>query len=84
MSWPLSAEQQQTLAWSTSSSSSSHVQATSGAGRSCSCCTHSDWSAVCVWQVSAGGRRNGFGYELFQVCEERDEEVAAFCHMLDV
>ncbi|XP_068170480.1 phosphatidylinositol 4-phosphate 3-kinase C2 domain-containing subunit beta isoform X2 [Antennarius striatus] len=29
-------------------------------------------------------RMNGFGYELFQVSEERDEEVAAFCHMLDV
>ncbi|KAK1902081.1 Phosphatidylinositol 4-phosphate 3-kinase C2 domain containing subunit beta [Dissostichus eleginoides] len=29
-------------------------------------------------------RTNGFGYELFQVSEERDEEVAAFCHMLDV
>uniref|UniRef100_A0A3P8PV25 PI3K-RBD domain-containing protein n=1 Tax=Astatotilapia calliptera TaxID=8154 RepID=A0A3P8PV25_ASTCA len=27
---------------------------------------------------------NGFGYELFQVSEERDEEVAAFCHTLDV
>uniref|UniRef100_A0A7N8X4R9 Phosphatidylinositol-4-phosphate 3-kinase, catalytic subunit type 2 beta n=1 Tax=Mastacembelus armatus TaxID=205130 RepID=A0A7N8X4R9_9TELE len=27
---------------------------------------------------------NGFGYELFQVSEERDEEVAGFCHMLDV
>uniref|UniRef100_A0A672RS95 Phosphatidylinositol-4-phosphate 3-kinase catalytic subunit type 2 beta n=1 Tax=Sinocyclocheilus grahami TaxID=75366 RepID=A0A672RS95_SINGR len=26
---------------------------------------------------------NGFGYELFQVSEERDEEVAAFCHILD-
>uniref|UniRef100_A0A665XAV9 Uncharacterized protein n=1 Tax=Echeneis naucrates TaxID=173247 RepID=A0A665XAV9_ECHNA len=25
---------------------------------------------------------NGFGYELFQVSEERDEEVAAFCHIL--
>ncbi|KAK7879163.1 hypothetical protein WMY93_034053, partial [Mugilogobius chulae] len=25
-----------------------------------------------------------FWYELFQVSEERDEEVAAFCHMLDV
>uniref|UniRef100_A0A672V2G5 Phosphatidylinositol-4-phosphate 3-kinase catalytic subunit type 2 beta n=1 Tax=Strigops habroptila TaxID=2489341 RepID=A0A672V2G5_STRHB len=24
------------------------------------------------------------GYELFEVSEERDEEVAAFCHMLDV
>lgn len=23
-------------------------------------------------------------YELFEVSEERDEEVAAFCHMLDV
>lgn len=43
-----------------------------------------DWSAVCLWQVSAVSRRNGFGYELFQVCEERDEEVAAFCHMLDM
>ncbi|XP_061688315.1 phosphatidylinositol 4-phosphate 3-kinase C2 domain-containing subunit beta isoform X2 [Syngnathoides biaculeatus] len=30
-----------------------------------------------------GSRPNGSGYELFQVCEERDEEVAAFCHMLD-
>uniref|UniRef100_A0A3B4B0K7 Uncharacterized protein n=1 Tax=Periophthalmus magnuspinnatus TaxID=409849 RepID=A0A3B4B0K7_9GOBI len=29
-------------------------------------------------------RSSGFGYELFQVSEERDEEVAAFCHMLDV
>ncbi|XP_034722059.1 phosphatidylinositol 4-phosphate 3-kinase C2 domain-containing subunit beta-like [Etheostoma cragini] len=34
--------------------------------------------------VSLGSRANGFGYELFQVSEERDEEVAAFCHMLDV
>uniref|UniRef100_A0A8B9LP09 Phosphatidylinositol-4-phosphate 3-kinase, catalytic subunit type 2 beta n=1 Tax=Astyanax mexicanus TaxID=7994 RepID=A0A8B9LP09_ASTMX len=34
--------------------------------------------------VSLGSRLNGFGYELFQVSEERDEEVAAFCHMLDV
>ncbi|XP_034387987.1 phosphatidylinositol 4-phosphate 3-kinase C2 domain-containing subunit beta isoform X3 [Cyclopterus lumpus] len=34
--------------------------------------------------VSLGSRMNGFGYELFQVSEERDEEVAAFCHMLDV
>uniref|UniRef100_A0A8D3DXT0 Phosphatidylinositol-4-phosphate 3-kinase n=1 Tax=Scophthalmus maximus TaxID=52904 RepID=A0A8D3DXT0_SCOMX len=25
---------------------------------------------------------NGFGYELFQVSEDRDEEVAAFCHIL--
>uniref|UniRef100_A0A8B9RLY1 Phosphatidylinositol-4-phosphate 3-kinase, catalytic subunit type 2 beta n=1 Tax=Astyanax mexicanus TaxID=7994 RepID=A0A8B9RLY1_ASTMX len=33
--------------------------------------------------VSLGSRLNGFGYELFQVSEERDEEVAAFCHMLD-
>uniref|UniRef100_A0A667Z0P2 Phosphatidylinositol-4-phosphate 3-kinase catalytic subunit type 2 beta n=1 Tax=Myripristis murdjan TaxID=586833 RepID=A0A667Z0P2_9TELE len=33
--------------------------------------------------VSFGSRMNGFGYELFQVSEERDEEVAAFCHMLD-
>ncbi|KAM8867663.1 phosphatidylinositol 4-phosphate 3-kinase C2 domain-containing subunit beta isoform 1-T1 [Synchiropus picturatus] len=29
-------------------------------------------------------RGNGFAYQLFQVSEERDEEVAAFCHMLDV
>ncbi|MEQ2230969.1 hypothetical protein ILYODFUR_034627 [Ilyodon furcidens] len=34
--------------------------------------------------VSLGSRTNGFGCELFQVSEERDEEVAAFCHMLDV
>uniref|UniRef100_A0A7N8X1M6 Phosphatidylinositol-4-phosphate 3-kinase, catalytic subunit type 2 beta n=1 Tax=Mastacembelus armatus TaxID=205130 RepID=A0A7N8X1M6_9TELE len=34
--------------------------------------------------VSLGSRMNGFGYELFQVSEERDEEVAGFCHMLDV
>ncbi|XP_041638490.1 phosphatidylinositol 4-phosphate 3-kinase C2 domain-containing subunit beta [Cheilinus undulatus] len=34
--------------------------------------------------VSLGSRMNGFGYELFQVSEERDEEVAAFCHMLDM
>ncbi|KAM7421797.1 hypothetical protein PAMA_010039 [Pampus argenteus] len=34
--------------------------------------------------VSLGSRMNGFGYELFQVSEERDEEVAAFCHMLDI
>ncbi|KAM6980094.1 phosphatidylinositol 4-phosphate 3-kinase C2 domain-containing subunit beta [Aplochiton taeniatus] len=34
--------------------------------------------------VSLGSSMNGFGYELFQVSEERDEEVAAFCHMLDV
>ncbi|XP_030275626.1 phosphatidylinositol 4-phosphate 3-kinase C2 domain-containing subunit beta [Sparus aurata] len=34
--------------------------------------------------VSLVSRMNGFGYELFQVSEERDEEVAAFCHMLDV
>lgn len=24
------------------------------------------------------------GHELFEVSEERDEEVAAFCHMLDM
>uniref|UniRef100_A0A3P9K4X0 Phosphatidylinositol-4-phosphate 3-kinase catalytic subunit type 2 beta n=1 Tax=Oryzias latipes TaxID=8090 RepID=A0A3P9K4X0_ORYLA len=34
--------------------------------------------------VSMGSRASGFSYELFQVSEERDEEVAAFCHMLDV
>ncbi|XP_077357969.1 phosphatidylinositol 4-phosphate 3-kinase C2 domain-containing subunit beta isoform X3 [Festucalex cinctus] len=31
-----------------------------------------------------GSRTSGFAYELFQVSEERDQEVAAFCHMLDV
>ncbi|XP_076860099.1 phosphatidylinositol 4-phosphate 3-kinase C2 domain-containing subunit beta isoform X2 [Brachyhypopomus gauderio] len=46
-------------------------------------------SARNIWRVSVdpvsqGSRVNGFGYELFQVSEERDEEVAAFCHMLDV
>uniref|UniRef100_A0A672RSA0 Phosphatidylinositol-4-phosphate 3-kinase catalytic subunit type 2 beta n=1 Tax=Sinocyclocheilus grahami TaxID=75366 RepID=A0A672RSA0_SINGR len=38
---------------------------------------------VSVDPVSLGSRPNGFGYELFQVSEERDEEVAAFCHILD-
>uniref|UniRef100_A0A8C1CD78 Phosphatidylinositol-4-phosphate 3-kinase catalytic subunit type 2 beta n=1 Tax=Cyprinus carpio carpio TaxID=630221 RepID=A0A8C1CD78_CYPCA len=33
---------------------------------------------VSVDPVSLGSRPNGFGYELFQVSEERDEEVAAF------
>lgn len=39
---------------------------------------------VSVDPVSLGSRPNGFGYELFQVSEERDEEVAAFCHVLDL
>ncbi|CAL8340783.1 unnamed protein product [Lota lota] len=34
--------------------------------------------------VSLESRANGFSYELFQVSEERDEEVAAYCHMLDI
>ncbi|XP_072296201.1 phosphatidylinositol 4-phosphate 3-kinase C2 domain-containing subunit beta [Eucyclogobius newberryi] len=34
--------------------------------------------------VPIGSRSSGFGYELFQVSEEKDEEVAAFCHMLNV
>ncbi|XP_041091941.1 phosphatidylinositol 4-phosphate 3-kinase C2 domain-containing subunit beta-like isoform X1 [Polyodon spathula] len=34
--------------------------------------------------VTLRSRVPGFGCELFQVSEERDEEVAAFCHMLDV
>ncbi|KAK0144593.1 Phosphatidylinositol 4-phosphate 3-kinase C2 domain-containing subunit beta [Merluccius polli] len=34
--------------------------------------------------VSLRSRLNGFSYELFQVSEERDEEVAAYCHMLDI
>ncbi|KAA0707732.1 Phosphatidylinositol 4-phosphate 3-kinase C2 domain-containing subunit beta [Triplophysa tibetana] len=39
---------------------------------------------VSVDPVSLGSRSSGFGYELFQVSEERDEEVAAFCHVLDL
>ncbi|XP_051967813.1 phosphatidylinositol 4-phosphate 3-kinase C2 domain-containing subunit beta-like [Xyrauchen texanus] len=39
---------------------------------------------VSVEPVSLGSKPNGFGYELFQVSEERDEEVAAFCHVLDL
>uniref|UniRef100_A0A8C2AFU2 Phosphatidylinositol-4-phosphate 3-kinase, catalytic subunit type 2 beta n=1 Tax=Cyprinus carpio TaxID=7962 RepID=A0A8C2AFU2_CYPCA len=39
---------------------------------------------VSIDPVSLGSRPNGFGYELFQVSEERDEEVAAFCHILDL
>ncbi|KAJ3603173.1 hypothetical protein NHX12_030916 [Muraenolepis orangiensis] len=34
--------------------------------------------------VSLGSRANGFSYELFKVSEDRDEEVAAYCHMLDI
>ncbi|XP_077582382.1 phosphatidylinositol 4-phosphate 3-kinase C2 domain-containing subunit beta isoform X2 [Stigmatopora nigra] len=34
--------------------------------------------------ATAPFRSNGTGCQLFQVSEERDEEVAAFCHMLDV
>ncbi|MGH0177572.1 UNVERIFIED_CONTAM: hypothetical protein FKN15_075491 [Acipenser sinensis] len=34
--------------------------------------------------VTLRSRVPGFGCELFQVSEERDEEVASFCHMLDV
>ena len=29
-------------------------------------------------------RANSFSYELFKVSEDRDEEVAAYCHMLDM
>lgn len=35
-------------------------------------------------QVPPRPRSLANGYELFEVSEERDEEVAAFCHMLDV
>uniref|UniRef100_A0A8C5A613 Phosphatidylinositol-4-phosphate 3-kinase catalytic subunit type 2 beta n=1 Tax=Gadus morhua TaxID=8049 RepID=A0A8C5A613_GADMO len=36
-------------------------------------------------RVSADpSRANGFSYELFKVSEDRDEEVAAYCHMLDI
>lgn len=36
--------------------------------------------------LKADSRRHAVanGHELFEVSEERDEEVAAFCHMLDV
>ena len=34
-------------------------------------------------QVPPRPRSLANGYELFEVSEERDEEVAAFCHMLD-
>ncbi|XP_043858749.1 phosphatidylinositol 4-phosphate 3-kinase C2 domain-containing subunit beta isoform X2 [Dromiciops gliroides] len=34
--------------------------------------------------VSSRSRSTANGYELFEVSEERDEEVAAFCHMLDI
>uniref|UniRef100_A0A8C5FMK8 Phosphatidylinositol-4-phosphate 3-kinase catalytic subunit type 2 beta n=1 Tax=Gadus morhua TaxID=8049 RepID=A0A8C5FMK8_GADMO len=34
--------------------------------------------------VALESRANGFSYELFKVSEDRDEEVAAYCHMLDI
>ncbi|XP_059185118.1 phosphatidylinositol 4-phosphate 3-kinase C2 domain-containing subunit beta isoform X2 [Centropristis striata] len=46
--------------------------------------TNKNQRRVSADPVSLGSRMNGFGYELFQVSEERDEEVAAFCHMLDL
>uniref|UniRef100_A0A3Q3A7S7 Phosphatidylinositol-4-phosphate 3-kinase, catalytic subunit type 2 beta n=1 Tax=Kryptolebias marmoratus TaxID=37003 RepID=A0A3Q3A7S7_KRYMA len=46
--------------------------------------TNKNQRRVSADPVSLGSRTSGFGYELFQVSEERDEEVAAFCHMLDV
>ncbi|XP_013875520.1 phosphatidylinositol 4-phosphate 3-kinase C2 domain-containing subunit beta [Austrofundulus limnaeus] len=46
--------------------------------------TNKNQRRVSAGPVSLSSRTSGFGYELFQVSEERDEEVAAFCHMLDV
>uniref|UniRef100_W5N2P3 Phosphatidylinositol-4-phosphate 3-kinase catalytic subunit type 2 beta n=1 Tax=Lepisosteus oculatus TaxID=7918 RepID=W5N2P3_LEPOC len=46
--------------------------------------SHKNQRRVSADPVSLASRSNGFSYELFQVSEERDEEVAAFCHMLDV
>uniref|UniRef100_A0A3Q4MG79 Phosphatidylinositol-4-phosphate 3-kinase, catalytic subunit type 2 beta n=1 Tax=Neolamprologus brichardi TaxID=32507 RepID=A0A3Q4MG79_NEOBR len=46
--------------------------------------TNKNQRPVSADPVSLGARMNGFGYELFQVSEERDEEVAAFCHTLDL
>uniref|UniRef100_A0A5F8GTE8 Phosphatidylinositol-4-phosphate 3-kinase catalytic subunit type 2 beta n=1 Tax=Monodelphis domestica TaxID=13616 RepID=A0A5F8GTE8_MONDO len=39
---------------------------------------------ISVDPVSSRPRSTANGYELFEVSEERDEEVAAFCHMLDI
>lgn len=41
-------------------------------------------SAALLLKVDLRRRAVVNGHELFEVLEERDEEVAAFCHMLDV
>lgn len=41
-------------------------------------------SAALLLKVDLRRRAVANGHELFEVSEERDEEVAAFCHMLDV
>jgi hypothetical protein len=41
-------------------------------------------SAVFPFKVGSRPHTVANGHELFEVSEERDEEVAAFCHMLDM
>uniref|UniRef100_A0A8C5V5C6 Phosphatidylinositol-4-phosphate 3-kinase catalytic subunit type 2 beta n=1 Tax=Microcebus murinus TaxID=30608 RepID=A0A8C5V5C6_MICMU len=41
-------------------------------------------SAALLFKVGSRPRAVTNGHELFEVSEERDEEVAAFCHMLDI
>lgn len=41
-------------------------------------------SATLLFKVGSRPHTVANGHELFEVSEERDEEVAAFCHMLDV
>uniref|UniRef100_A0A8C6J2U9 Uncharacterized protein n=1 Tax=Melopsittacus undulatus TaxID=13146 RepID=A0A8C6J2U9_MELUD len=47
---------------------------------------HCSWVMRSCSALQVAPRPHSFanGYELFEVSEERDEEVAAFCHMLDV
>lgn len=40
--------------------------------------------AVLPFKVGSRPHTVANGHELFEVSEERDEEVAAFCHMLDM
>lgn len=41
-------------------------------------------SPVLLLKVDSRPHTIANGHELFEVSEERDEEVAAFCHMLDM
>ena len=41
-------------------------------------------SAALLLKVGSRPHAVANGHELFEVSEERDEEVAAFCHMLDM